>query len=157
MWGQKQTWEHIFWGHRGQAKGQAENEHTRHQYSPPLQPVSTKQGQDAELSPWAAAGPGLAFTCSPPVWSGCGSEGPIWAHPVLCKFNAAEKWQNPKGPKERVFHQESLFLPGCLCLCVSFFVCVGGRHLSPSSPVFFSHSAWAPVPLCLGFHFLSIL
>ena len=64
---------------------------------------------------------------------------------------------NPKGPTERVSHQESLFLSGCLCLCVPFSVCVGGRHLSLSSPVFLSYSAWAPTPLCLRFHFLCLL
>lgn len=104
---------------------------------------------------WAE--PGLAIRSSPPVEPGRGLEGSIWAHPVLCKCNTARSGRILKGQKRGCFHQESLLFSGCLCLCVSFSVCVGGRHLSPSTPVFLFHSAWAPVPLCLGFHFLSLL
>lgn len=143
---QKETWEHIFWGCECSTKGQADTEHTLQDPDPP------KPGKARTLSPWAKAGPALYLSCQDGA-----PKGPIWAHLILCKCAATRSGRILKGQKRGCFTKKSLFLLGCFCLCVSFSVCVGGRHLSLSSSVFLSHSAWAPVPLCLGFHFLSLL
>lgn len=137
-------------GHECLTEGQGETTHAANIPNPP-QPGKARvltQASGLELR--------LAFMCSQLVSPGCDHGGLIGAHPVLCKCTTARSGRIQKGG-EGVFHQESLFLLGCLCLCVSFSVCVGGRHLSPSSLVFLPHFAWAPVPFCLGFRFLSLL